>query len=236
LVLDGAGGRIHEIPWLAPEASQYGTTFTAQLSINDEGRPVLEGSGSVTSSGIYAAGFRQTYESEEQRLQRFGEELAGGYPGIRVTDADFSGLTEIETDAGATFAFQGGEFVQLQDGELQIPLFARGNSLQRRYASASTRQMPLAIGAPFTLLESAEIQLPEGWRATALPDGATLESAFGRSVTTVTFEDGMLRTQWEFTMLAEQISPEDYPEFREFLTQVDQSIDRVARFATEVSP
>ena len=236
LVLDGAGGRIHEIPWLPPESSQYETTLSARVELNDDGRPVIEGDGSVTASGIYAAGLRQTYESEEQRLQRFGEELAGGYPGIRVTTAEFTGLTDIEVDTSATFVFEGGEFVQLQAGELQVPLFARGNSLQRRFASASTRQMPLAIGAPFTLRESASIQVPEGWQVTALPDSTTLESAFGRSVTSVHFEDGTLTTQWDFTLLVQQVEPADYPAFREFLTQVDQSIDRIARFASEGTP
>ena len=236
LVLDGEGGRIHEIPWLSSESSAYATTLTARVQLNDNGRPVIEGTGSVIASGIYGAGFRQTYESEEQRLQRFGEELAGGYPGIRVTSAEFAGLTDIEVDAGATFVFQGGEFVQLQSGELQVPLFARGNSLQRRFASASTRQMPLALGAPFTLREAASIQLPEGWQATALPDSVTLESAFGRSVMRVRFEQGTLTTEWEFTMLVEQVEPADYASFREFLTQVDQSIDRIARFASEGAP
>jgi hypothetical protein len=230
-VLDGEGGRYHEIAFRPAEESVYAMTMEVDLS-----GETPTGTGTLQSTGLFAPGSRISLESEERRTEQFGEEIAQGFPGVRLTEATFEGLTEIETDVSATFAFEGGDFVRGQGAEVTLPLFAQGGSLQRRYASTSTRELPVSVGVPFMLVERNAFTVPAGWTAVEVPEAVELTSPFGEATVNVTFADGVLRSEWTFALRVTEVAPADYAAFREFVSAVDEAVDRVARFATGGTP
>ncbi|MGZ6036446.1 MAG: hypothetical protein ACXWLG_13440, partial [Myxococcaceae bacterium] len=69
-------------------------------------------------------------------------------------------------------------------------------------------------------------RLPPGWSVDALPPDVTTENGFGRLHVAYAVEQGVLVCRGELIFTRDRISAGEYPAFRAFVAQVDQTFAR----------
>jgi hypothetical protein len=224
IVLDGEGGRWREIPFVPAEDSVNDFSITFDLT-----GATIGFSGSVQATGGFAAPNRQQYEPADQRLENFEDYVGSSFAGVDIAAVEFGGIDDIQTPFSARFDGEGGSFIRRSGNAWTLPALGAVSSLSRRYTSASTRRLPLSLGTPYTLRERVEYRLPAGATLSSLPTGGELVSEWGESGFHCQQDGQSVVCDWSFVMHGGVVAPAQYTELRQFLGQVDQSLDQMIR-------
>src|SRR5690606_10516136 len=89
------------------------------------------------------------------------------------------------------------------------------------YAPLARRTHDLVLPPPRRERTTEKAELPAGAELPGMPPSAEWNGRFGAFSSTVSLERGRLVVRRELELSTSQITPEDYPDFREFLRKVD---------------
>lgn len=229
IVLDGEGGRFLRIAELPADGSTR--TSRVQVSLDAAG---ASGSGELVLTGSFAPGMRRAYESADQPVEQFSQELASNMPGLRVTDASFSDMTDITVPVQIDYVFEGGDWASSRaDGTRVVHPLGGDADLAGQLAGASRRTAPLELDHRFVLDERYEISVPGGWQPVSLPEAVELDTPYGALRYSVSFEEGTLTGQMRFELSVTRVDAADYDAFRTFVVDAESALNQVVRFETE---
>jgi hypothetical protein len=79
------------------------------------------------------------------------------------------------------------------------------------------RQLPLDIGVPFHVKCEYRLELPLGMRVERMPDKIALKSEFGEMTIEYSISGNVLVATQTVSFTQSRISPDKYPDFRDFV-------------------
>jgi transglutaminase-like putative cysteine protease len=174
--------------------------------------------------GQAAPNWREHYQTEGERKDRYGRVWNGRFPGARLETVTMPGIEDrnapVTVRAGVTvprLARASGA------GGLDLPVTGRDADFVRTYARLSARRQELVLGYPWQHDEELSYRLPSGWRlATGAPlPQRRIDSPFGRFSLEVDSDGPVVRVRSSLNVTQARISADDYPRFRAFLMEVD---------------
>jgi transglutaminase-like putative cysteine protease/Flp pilus assembly protein TadD len=174
--------------------------------------------------GQAAPNWREHYQTEGERKDRYGRVWSGRFPGARLETVAMPGIE----DRNAPVTVRAGVVVPRLarasgGGGLDLPVTGRDADFVRTYARLSARQQELVLGYPWQHDEELTYRLPPGWRLAAggPPAQRSIDSPFGRFSLEVDSDGVVVRVRSSLNVTRARISADDYPRFRAFLMEVD---------------
>ena len=214
--IDG-DAQLRRIPTTLPMENYTHRVVRAELQ-NDGN---INFSGSVYTRGEDAPGLRREYEDSAQQLDSLRNNLAQVYSGVRLEDVRVDGATNLEQDINVKFrgsldSFAGRKLVSL------VPSW-QPHSYVEKLASLQARTQDLLLPAPWTTDEELHFVLPEGASLDKVPSNTQFDTPFGSAV--IRYEkrgrELVVITSVQFRKL--RISPQEYGQFRDFCTRLEQA-------------
>ncbi len=177
--------------------------------------------------GQAAPNWREHYQTEGERKDRYGRVWSGRFPGARLDSVSMPGIEQrnapVTVRAGVTVP----RLARVSGaGALDLPVTGRDADFVRTYARLSARRQELVLGYPWQHDEELSYRLPTGWRLAAgtPPARRSIDGPFGRFSLDVEIDGGVLRVRSSLNVTQARIKPEDYPRFRAFLLEVDAAL------------
>jgi transglutaminase-like putative cysteine protease len=224
-ILDGRGGRWHEIPFLSAEASRRELEVDVNLT---SGAPT--GTLRARFFGSFAPGVRRGLEAESERLKTLTAWYAGAFPGLEVSQATVSGVGDLESTPAVEATFSGGSWLQRTAAEWTVRPFGDDSDLAARMAGAASRNQTQSMNERYTVRETYRLELPEGTWLDAPPEPLEIDNDIVSIRVLVDIEGSRVTASFSLTLHAVDISPDAYEGFRNALISTDAVLDRVLRF------
>jgi len=177
--------------------------------------------------GQAAPNWREHYQTEGERKDRYARVWSGRFPGARLDTVAMPGIEDrnapVTVRAGVTVPRLGRAAA---GGGLDLPVTGRDADFVRTYARLSARQQELVLGYPWQHDEQLTYRLPAGWRLAggAPPARRIIDGPFGRFSLDVELDGSVLRVRSSLNVTQARISADDYPRFRAFLLEVDAAL------------
>jgi cellulose synthase operon protein C len=177
--------------------------------------------------GQAAPNWREHYQTEGERKDRYGRVWSGRFSGARLDSVAMPGIEDrnapVTVRAGVTVP----RLARASGGSgLELPVTGRDADFVRTYARLSARRQELVLGYPWQHDEELTYRLPSGWTlATGAPPARrVIDGPFGRFSLDVEIDGGVLRVRSSLNVIRARISADDYPKFRAFLQEVDAAL------------
>lgn len=218
-------------PTFPATANTNETQLTVRLA--PEGAARIEGVSTITGEG--AAGYRQAYESESGRRERFEQGYGRSYPGARVTSFDISEPRAIGQPVELRFELEVPRLGRADgDGTRVFSPFGEPFRYSQWLAPLSRREHPVDLGHPWHNTYDVLLQLPEGMRLADEQVRFEKSTRFGSYLLELTPSEGsttgeVARMRVELSLAGGVVSPADYPELRAFLQELDRTLSRPVR-------
>jgi hypothetical protein len=177
--------------------------------------------------GQAAPNWREHYQTEGQRKERYGRVWSGRFPGAKLDNVAMPGIG----DRGAPVTVRAEVTVPRlarasAGGALELPVTGRDADFVRTYARLSARRQELVLGYPWQHDEELSYRLPTGWRlaASTPPARRVVESPFGRFTIEVEIDGSVVRIRSSLNVTRARIPADEYARFRGFLLEVDAAL------------
>lgn len=204
------------------------TTGVYDIALSTDGSASLQGTSEV--KGQSAASWRQGYQSESGRREKFEQSWARSYPGARLKSLDISDPRAIEAPVKTTFELEVPNMGRIDADELLFSPFGEDLRYVRNYAPLSSRRFPVKLGVPWRNEFSYRVTLPKGGVVKNAGSPLTGTSPFGSYSLSVTpSSDGAVLISGHVAFDVESVQPNEYQSFRQFLSQIDRAFGQ--RFA-----
>jgi transglutaminase-like putative cysteine protease len=217
LLVGPEGAELRKTPVLSAEQNQRTRTLAVQLEA--DGSAHVNGAEEVR--GAEAAGYRDYYQSEGTRSERFERNLGGIYPGVELLDQRFEKLHELEQPVRYSYKIKVPRFGLWDGSELRFSPSALGD-LVRNMARSPTRLQPLDLASSSAYVEERQVTLPRGMKLTAMPEGGEVTSAWGKLSLHYAAERDVVKVRTEFWLTRARVAPKEYPDFRRWVEAADQ--------------
>jgi tetratricopeptide (TPR) repeat protein len=217
-------------PVLPSSSNQRTRSMRIELAADGAGKVVADES----VAGVEAAGYRQTYQAEGTRKERFERSLSGVYPGLTLEQQTFTGLSDIEQDIGIRYSLSAPQLARAEGKDLRIAVTAV-RELLREMAPIAERTYPLELGVRRSHREARTLIAPEGYVIKQLPAGGEVKSPFGRLSIRNEAKGREVVSHTELDFEVDRVPPKDYPAFRRFIEQADELLRQRVAFAPEKS-
>ena len=150
-------------------------------------------------------------------------ELRRIFPGVTVSDLEFSDLNDLE--APIEYAYQAAipQFAEVEEGGLRLAPSVLGG-LTSRMARNPTREHDLDLGGTSTYIEERRVLLPAGMVVRNLPESTTHTSRFGQLTVQTNVDGRALTVRTEFVLQRDRIDAEEYADFRDWVGEADQAL------------
>ncbi|MCA9655104.1 MAG: DUF3857 domain-containing protein, partial [Myxococcales bacterium] len=226
VVEDGKGASFRRIPM--SQAADNGRRTTQRIALAPDGSSRIDHELEVWGGG--AAAVRYRFQSPEQRKERLTSAFGDVFPGVEVQRVDAPALDDILRPAELsaeltvpTFATQQGEG---EAKRLRFFALGRDSRLTAALASTTEREHDLVLDLPSVEVNEIHYVLPPGHAMSRMPANKTIDTEVGRfSLEVSEASDGaQVRSRLELTQ--PRITPAQYDAFRQFLRQVDASLEQ----------
>jgi hypothetical protein len=217
LLVGPNGAELRTTPVFAPEKNRR--TRGLSIALEADGSAKVEGREEVIGSD--AAGYRQYYESQGTRAERFERSLGAIYPGVELVSQSFEPLAQLESPVRYAYRIKVPRFANL-DGSGMLVAPSVLSDLVRNMARTPKRQQPLDLGSPNTYVEERAFTPPKGMGFSNVPQDAAAESEFGRLQLHYEPDGAKLKVRTEFVLKRARIAPSEYPAFRRWVDAADQ--------------
>jgi hypothetical protein len=217
LLVGPDGAELTKTPVLTAEQNQRTRTLAVQLEADGSARV----SGAEEVRGAEAAGYRDYYQSEGTRAERFERNLGGIYPGVELLEQKFEQLQELEQPVRYTYKIRVPRFGLWDGSELRFSPSALGD-LVRSMARSPTRIQPLDLASSSAYIEERAVTLPRGMKLVAMPEGGEVSSAWGKLSLHYAHERDVVKVRTEFWLTRARVAPKEYPDFRRWVEAADQ--------------
>ncbi len=226
---------------VGPNSAQLQKTPVLPASANERARTLRirlapDGSGDVEAeervSGTEASGYRQTYQAEGTRKDRFQRTLSSTYPGLVLESQSFVGLDNLERDIELRYRLRAPQLARGEGGELRIAGSAVVGLLQTM-APIAKRAYPLELGVKKTYSERRTITAPKGYKPGSLPAGGDVKTAFGSLSVAHRIEGNLVVVETRLVFAVDRVQPANYLAFRRFIEQADGILRQRIAFVPE---
>jgi len=217
LLVGPDGAELRKTPVLTAEQNQRTRTLAVQLEA--DGSAHVDGAEEVR--GAEAAGYRDYYQSEGTRAERFERNLGGIYPGVELLAQRFETLQELERPVRYSYRIRVPRFGLWDGSELRFSPSALSD-LVRNMARSPTRLQPLDLASSSAYVEERKVTLPRGMRLGVLPEGGEVSSAWGKLTLRYAAERDVVKVRTEFFLTRARVAPKEYPDFRRWVEAADQ--------------
>lgn len=159
---------------------------------------------------------------EADRRDYFERVLTGDFAGAELVGADIRGELERDRPLELILEFRRPHFARQVGDRLVVEGALLREAMEAIYAPLSTRSVPLFVGYEREQSADVQISLPEGFEAELRAQDVNLEEVaeFERRTW---IEDGKLRLKTRIYLPRQRVLPQDYPAFREWARQVEES-------------
>jgi hypothetical protein len=229
-------GDLRRIPESQPE--QNGTRYTAQVRLQPDGTGTADVR--VEYFGAYNTRRHYFYRglSQDEIRRQFENRVARYVNQATFQKASISGIEDSRQEIAEMFSFSG-DFTTASTGDSWFlqPLFLSGLAVPE--VGPRPRQLPLDIGTPERISGAYRIELPTGMRFDRVPDKSSVKSEFGELDVEYAVSENVLTVAHTLSFTQSRISPEKYPEFRDFVNAVlraERQRLRVSKIALEDLP
>ncbi len=217
LLVGPNSAELRKTPVLSAEQNQRTRKLAVQLE--------ADGSASVNGSeevrGSEAAGYRDYYQSEGTRAERFERNLGGIYPGVELLEQKFEALSDLEEPVRYSYKIKVPRFGLWDGSELRFSPSALSD-LVRNMARSPTRVQPLDLASSSAYVEERAVTLPRGMKLTAMPEGGEVSSEWGKLTLRYAAERDVVKVRTEFWLTRARVAPKEYPDFRRWVQAADQ--------------
>ena len=200
------------------------TTLTMDVTLKTDGS--ASGKGSLQATGQAAPELRRTYETVATRASTFEQQWAQSFPGVKVDEVSFSDPRALEQSATLRYAMSMPRFAEAGVGLLRFFPFGASRAFTQALAPLAERRYDAQFSGVWVNKLRFTYTLPAGWSPVALPPDVNDESPFGSLRLSAHKEGGKLVVEGTLVMARARVSPKEYPAFRGWLMQVDQSFSR----------
>jgi len=229
VVRDGQGGELRTIPVAPADANvrvtQQEITLQRTGAARVQHRFVVEGAS--------ASAMRHGFQTQEQRDERLAAAFGEVYPGVTVTAPLAPAIGDILKPAVIEATLNVPKWSTAHAAGLRFRVLGRESTLTASLAPQAKRTHELVLDVPSVERYDLHYKLPAGHRFTKLPASATLRSSVGSFALQVEATPEGARVQSEVRLDAYRVSAEHYPEFRDFLRQVDAYLDQSFELAPD---
>jgi len=190
------------------------------LEIREDGSAA--GEGVIEARGLAAPSLRRALASPNRRKQALERRWARTHSGLTVDEVESTDPRALDRPFSVRFSAMIPSFAEpASDGARALHPLGRQSRLLYTYAPLGRRSHDLVLPPPGRERLSVEVILPEGAEILELPSSEEWETRFGVFRLRVSAEGGRLVVSRDFELSTGRVSPEDYPDFREFLRRVD---------------
>jgi cellulose synthase operon protein C len=217
LLVGPNSAELRTTPVFTPEKNRR--TRGLNIALESDGSARVEGREEVIGSD--AAGYRQYYESQGTRAERFERSLGAIYPGVELVSQSFESLQHLESPVRYAYRIKVPRFANLDGNGMQVAPSVLSD-LVRNMARAPKREQPLDLGSPNTYVEERSFTPPKGMQWSGVPQDGQAESEFGQLKLHYESQGGTLKVRTEFTLKRARVAPAEYAAFRRWIDAADQ--------------
>ncbi|MEX1368775.1 MAG: DUF3858 domain-containing protein, partial [Nannocystaceae bacterium] len=179
-----------------------------------------------------ASSVRYRFQSPEQRNERLSAAFGDVFPGVEVDDVRAPGLDDILLPATMSARLRVPAFATREGDRMRFAALGRDSRLTPALASTTEREHDLVLDLPSTEEYRIRYALPPGHRFSRMPTDKTIDTPVGRFLLEVTPDAAGAEVHSRLELLQPRITPAQYEAFRQFLRQVDASLEQ----SFEVTP
>jgi tetratricopeptide (TPR) repeat protein len=206
-------------PILPSARNRASRRWTVALG-TDGGADVRE---ELTVSGQAASEWRQHYQTVGEQGERYGKVWSARNPGAHLLWVKMPGLQDRDRPVTVLARATVPRLAEpLPGGGMSLALGVRDGDLVRNYARLSVRRSDLLLAYPWQHDERVTYQLPAAFRVDRLPGSRALVTRFGRfDLTVERAGTSTVVVSSRLDVARARIAPDEYADFRRFLSDVD---------------
>jgi hypothetical protein len=222
VIKDGAGAELRTIPMSRARHNLQDTTQRIQLA--RDGTAKVEHH--LVMTGTNASSLRAKLQSAETRKERLTNAWGRYFAGLEVTSVSTPRIDDVLAPVEVNATFRVPRFGQPDGDTLRFMVFGYGTQLVRSLAPQAKREHDLELSTPSTERHKIVYQLPRGYVLARAPQSASFETPTAAFKLTVTSTEHTVTVTSDLEYRKHRIPAADYREFREFLRQVDASLEQ----------
>ena len=211
---------------VTPEARPEDNVTDVQLDLALRAGGAAEVKGESRVRGSAAPEYRRCYQSAATRRTTFEQGWAQTFPGLSVDKVSISDPNRLDQDVALDYELSIPRYAEVGGDTLRFLPFGSRRGYVETYAGLAERRGDLVLDGPSVSRFTFRYRLPPGWSVDALPPDVTTENGFGRLHVAYAVEQGVLVCRGELIFTRDRISAGEYPAFRAFVAQVDQTFSR----------
>ena len=229
IVRDGAGAELRTIPTSKPGDNAQTIRQTIALAADGSARVQHD----LTVTGAGAAGWRSILQSADNRKERLTNAWGGQFPGLVIADIQAPTLGDVLLPVQLRSSWQVPSWAQTQGDGLRFPALGYRTGLTRQLAGQAKREHDLVMAAPS--IEDSELayQLPKGWKIVQAPADKQIDTPLASFRLRVEQKGDTAQVSTHIEYRKSRFTPAEYRALRDFLSQVDGSLDQVFEIRPE---
>ncbi len=221
IIGDGAGAELRTIP-VSPAAANR--TLTEQrIKLAADGSATIQQHQEVV--GAQASRWRQSLQSEKRRREQLVAVWGRTYPGVEVHELALPGIDSVQQSVRVEAQLSVPKLAQTQGDRLRLPVLGFRGAIVRSLAPQAKREHDLLMISPAIEEHRIELRLPPGYRFAELPPAAARRGKHGRFSLEIDARKDSATIHYVLEYSASRIPAAEYPEFREFLREVDAILE-----------
>lgn len=228
VVEDGKGAKLRTIPMSGTD--ENGRRTVQRVALRSDGTASVEHEVTVWGGGASAVRYR--FQSPKEREERLAAAFGDVYPGVEVSDVKAPGLDDILRPAALSAELRVPSWAKREGTALRFAVLGRESRLAPAMAGTAEREHDLVLDLPSTEDSQIRYVLPTGHKFSRQPAGKTLDTPVGKFSLEVEPQDDGAVVRSRLQLTRARITPAEYDAFRQFLRQVDASLEQ----SFEVTP
>ncbi|MBL4688921.1 MAG: DUF3857 domain-containing protein [Nannocystaceae bacterium] len=222
IIEDGRGATFRSIPISAAVDNLRTTTQTVTLA--PDGSAEMRQTSVI--QGAAASKLRFQFQAEEARRERLAKAFGDTFPGAEVLESAAPGIGDIGQPARLDTKLRIPSWGTKERDQVRFSVLGRDSRLAASLAPTAKREHDMLLDTASVERQTIRYEIPSGYRLARLPEGKTIESPVGRFVLTVRKTAGGAEVSSDLSLTKQRISPKEYPLFRDFLRQVDETLEQ----------
>ena len=218
---DSAGAELRTIPVSSAEAN---------LQVTEQ-RITLAADGSATIlqkqrvEGAQSSRWRQSLQAEKRRSEQLANVWGQTYPRVEVKKLALPGIESVLQPVQIEATLEVPELAQAQGDRLRLPVLGYRGAIVRGLAPQAKREHDLLMTSPAIEEHSIELKLPPGYTFSEVPPASSRTGKHGSYSLEIDARDDGATIRYRLEYSTIRIPAEEYSDFREFLREVDASLE-----------
>jgi hypothetical protein len=233
-VVGEKAGEFIRIPVQPAEANAMKSVGTAAIGLDG----ALRLDERIECTGAFAAMFRHKYrylDAADQRRQ-LAEALGALSAGATLDDYSIAGMDDLADTLVYTRTVTAPDYAAIADDLMVLTAPLQDVGLLSVTALA-TRTQPLRVGQTMRREAQLTLALPKGYGVRNLPKPVALTTEIGSYTETYSVnQDGAIVCRKTFELRVPEVTPEQYPAFRDFVRRVAREQRRIIVLIAQPSP